>query len=241
LERLVDWLVRAQPDAVCLQEIKCVDEQFPFQPIEEAGYHAAVYGQKGFNGVAILSRTEPIDVLRGLDDGVDDPQARLIAATVEDVRVVSAYVPNGSEVGSDKYAYKLAWLDRLIGYLEAAGVPEAHLALCGDFNIVPEERDAHDPAAWEGTVLYNPEVRGLLGRIMGLGLADSLRKHREEAGLYSWWDYRRLAFPKNLGLRIDLILCTPGLDARCTDVVIDRNERKGAKPSDHVPVIAEFQ
>lgn len=238
LERLVHWLETASPDVVCLQEIKCVEDQFPMERITAAGYHAVVHGQKAFNGVAILSRSEPVDVLKGLDDPVDDPQARLVAATVDGIRVVSAYVPNGADMGSDKYAYKLAWLGRLVDYLERAGVPESDLALCGDFNIIPEDRDAQEPSQWEGTVLYNPEVRSLLGEIVGLGLCDVFRQHHQEPGLYSWWDYRRLAFPRNDGLRIDLVLCTPSLEGRCSDAFIDRDERKGEKPSDHVPVVA---
>ncbi|MBL6975663.1 MAG: exodeoxyribonuclease III [Deltaproteobacteria bacterium] len=238
LDRLVQWLEKARPDVVCLQEIKCVEDQFPMDRITGAGYHAAVYGQKAFNGVAILARSEPLDVVRGLGDDVGDLQARLIAATVDGVRVLSAYVPNGGDMGSDKYAYKLAWLRRLLDTLDMAGVPAGDLALCGDFNIIPEDRDAREPSQWEGTVLYNPEVRALLGEIVGLGLSDVFRRFHTESELYSWWDYRRLAFPRNDGLRIDLVLCTPSLEKRCSDAFIERDERKGEKPSDHVPVVA---
>lgn len=240
LDRLLSWLHKAQPDALCLQEIKCTDEQFPYEPIQEAGYRTTVFGQKAWNGVAILSPSEALDVERGMGDGVEDEQARLVAATVDGVRVLSAYVPNGSEMGSDKYAYKLKWLNRLTEHLFRTGVPDLPLALCGDFNILPEDRDASDPAFWEGTVLYNPEVRGLLAGIVDLGLTDVFRKHHDDAELYSWWDYRRLAFPRNDGLRIDFVLCTPSLESRCVEAFIDRDERKGTKPSDHAPVVAVF-
>jgi exodeoxyribonuclease III len=240
-ERLLRWLEKQRPDALCLQELKVEDEGFPFDALREVGYHAVAHGQRTYNGVAILARSEPADVERGLGDGEDDPQARLIAATVSGVRVVSVYVPNGGELGSDKWAYKLRWLARLRSWLERCAVPSQPLALCGDFNVAPEARDVCDPAAWEGTVLFHPEVRAALERVTAWGLRDTLRLHRTEGGLYSWWDYRMLAFPKNRGLRIDQIWASPALAERSTGGSIDREERKGKQPSDHAPIVAEFR
>lgn len=239
-ERLLKWLAKQQPDVLCLQELKVVEEVFPFKTLRQAGYTAAVYGQKTYNGVAILARAEPTDVERGFGDGVDDPQARFMAATVAGVRIISAYVPNGGEVGSEKYAYKLEWLRRLKTYLKDRGRLSGPLALCGDFNIAPEERDVATPDLWEGSVLFNPEMRDQFRELLELGLVDTFRLHHVEAGLYSWWDYQRLAFPRNDGLRIDHILATHSLTDRCTEALIDREERKGQKPSDHAPVIAVF-
>ena len=241
LERLVAWLKTHQPDVVCLQELKVADAEFPLLAVQEAGYHAAVYGQRTYNGVAILSRAEPAEVERGLCDGVQDDQARLICARFADVRVLSAYVPNGGEVGSDKYAYKLEWLRRLRGYLERRCEPRQPLALCGDFNVAPEPRDVADPEAWADTVLFHPEVRAALEEVRSWGLRDAFRIHHEEGGLYSWWDYRMLAFPKNRGLRIDHIFVSEPLAERCVDSSIHRQERKGKQPSDHAPVLAEFK
>jgi len=240
LDRLVAWLGRQSPDVLCLQELKVTDELFPFAELERVGYKAAVSGQKTYNGVAILAREEPTDVARGMGDDVDDVQARLIAASVRGVRVVSAYVPNGGEVGSDKWAYKLAWLRRLRRLLERNCGADAPLALCGDLNIAPEARDVHDPERWEGSVLFHADLRAAFADLCAWGLADALRIRHQEGGLYSWWDYRMLAFPKNAGLRIDHVLVTKPLGARCLEVGIDRNERKGKQPSDHAPVVADF-
>lgn len=239
-ERLIRWLGAHGPDALCLQELKVQDAAFPTAAVTGAGYRAAVFGQKTYNGVAVLSRSAPTDVSCGLLDGVDDPQARLVGATVDGVRVLSAYVPNGSEVGSPKYAYKLEWLARLRAYLERHHRPDEPLALCGDFNIAPDERDLNAPEQWRGSVLFNDEVRGALADLLSWGLVDALRLHHEEGGLYSWWDYRQLGFPRNDGLRIDHILVTTPLAERCTSSFIDRDERKGKQPSDHAPVVAVF-
>jgi exodeoxyribonuclease-3 len=223
---------------VCLQELKVTDDAFPFAAIETAGYHATVHGQKTYNGVAILSRGQPTDVRRGL--GGDDPQARLIAADVSGLRVISAYVPNGGAVGSDKWTYKLDWLRRLAGHLAERYDPKQPLALCGDFNVAPEERDVHDPKAWQDTVLFHPDARRGLEQVLGFGLVDTFRLHNSGGGLYSWWDYRMLAFPRNQGLRIDHIFATAPLAERCVAASIDREQRKGQQPSDHAPVWAEF-
>lgn len=238
-ERLLRWLDARKPDILCLQEIKVSAEEFPMEEIRTRGYRAALHGQKSYNGVAILSRTEPEQVHTGFGDGGDDEQARLLAATIGGVRVVSVYAPNGHAVGSEKWDYKMAWLERLRLFVERQPLDQP-LALCGDFNVAPEPRDVHDPHLWESTVLFHPEARQALAGVMGPGLYDTFRKHDQEAGRYSWWDYRMLGFPKNRGLRIDLILVTSSFLARCTGAGIDREERKGTLPSDHAPVFAEF-
>ena len=238
-ERLLAWLERRQPDVVCLQELKCTEDQFPFEAIEAAGYQAIVHGQKTYNGVAILSKSDPTDVSTGFGDDGDESQARVIAATIDGVRIISVYIVNGGEIDSGKYAYKLKWLKRLENYLAAQDCT-AQLAICGDYNIVPDERDVKNPKDWWGGVLYNKDLDAWFKRLIDLGLQDTLRIHHKEAGIYSWWDYRMLGFPKNNGLRIDLILATSKLAARSADAGVDRDERKGKKPSDHAPVFAEF-
>jgi exodeoxyribonuclease-3 len=240
LERLLAWLQKTQPDIVCLQELKAKEEMFPHEAIRQAGYYAAVYGQRSFNGVGILSRIEPQNIVPGMDDGVDDQQARFLAAQVDEIQVLSAYVPNGQVVGSEHYTYKLDWLRRLRAFLERHFTPEMPLVLCGDFNVARDERDVADPVAWEETVLFHPTSRAALEELLGWGLVDVLRQQHPEGGLYSWWDYRNLAFPKNDGLRLDYIFATLPMASRCTAAEIDRQERKGEKPSDHAPLIAEF-
>lgn len=234
--RLLAWLAARQPDVVCLQELKGTEANFPFQAVADLGYHAVVHGQPTYNGVAILSRTPPANVVRGMDDGVEDPQARLIAADVGDVRVVCVYVPNGAEPDSDKYAYKLEWLRRLRAWLARDAHPDRPVVVCGDFNIVPLDADAHDADAWRGTVLLNDAVRGRLADLLDWGLVDVFARLHPEGRLYSWWDYRNLAFPTNAGLRIDLLLATRPVADRCVEAWVDRDQRKGEKPSDHAPV-----
>jgi exodeoxyribonuclease-3 len=237
-ERLRDWLERRRPDVVCLQEIKCTREQFLSEAIEDAGYQAAVHGQKTYNGVAILAH-EPIEeVSVGFGDGDDDSEARLIAGTVAGARVASVYVPNGKKIDSPKYAHKLRWLDRFERWVASHDL-EQPLALCGDFNIAPDERDVEKPEMWAGGVLYNEELSARFRRLLDLGLADAFRAHHDEGGIYSWWDYRMLAFPRNNGLRIDHVLATPALAEATTGAWVDRDERKGKKPSDHAPVMVE--
>jgi exodeoxyribonuclease-3 len=238
-ERLLAFLGRHRPDVVCLQEIKTEAPGFPAAELLAAGYHAAVLGQKTYNGVAILSREEPRDVTTGFGDGGDESQARLVAATVGGLRVASAYVPNGKEVGSEKWPYKLEWLGRLAAWAgrQEGGPP---LVLCGDFNIAPEDRDVANPEAWAGSVLCHADVRSAWTALLAAGLVDSFRLHHQEGGLYSWWDYRMLGFPKNDGLRIDHVLLAARLAGRCTASSIDRDERKGKLPSDHAPVFAEI-
>ncbi len=241
LDRLVDYLATRQPDVLCVQETKCQDEQFPYAAIEAAGYRTVHHGQKTYNGVAILARQPIHDPQSGMQDGVEDSQSRVIAATVNGVRVISVYVPNGQRVGADAYAYKLTWCGRLRRYLDRRHTPAERLVLTGDFNVAPEERDVYDPAGWEGSVLVSEPEREALRELCGFGLVDTFRQHHQEAGRYSWWDYRNLAFPRNEGLRIDHVFATPPLAAHCTAADIDREVRKGKQPSDHAPVWAEFE
>ena len=240
LDRLLRFLERSKPDVVCLQELKSEEGSFPFAPLKSAGYEALVLGQKTYNGVAILARTLPEEVGRGFEDGSDDPQARFLAARIGGTTVASVYVPNGSEVGSEKWAYKLDWMAGLRGWLDRRAGPDAPLALCGDFNVAPDERDVCDPKAWASTVLFHPEARRALARVTEFGLEDVFRRHHTEAGLYTWWDYRMLGFPKNQGLRIDHVLATAPLAVRSVSATIDRDERKGEQPSDHAPVLVDF-
>jgi exodeoxyribonuclease-3 len=236
--RVIAWLTAHQPDVLCLQELKLEDSLFPHAAIESLGYHAVTHGQKTYNGVAILSRHEITDVTRTLDDGVDDPQARLIAGTVRGVRVVCVYVPNGGEPDSDKYAYKLAWYKRLRQWFEREGDAGRPMVLCGDMNVAPDARDVARPNEWNDTVLCLPEARGALQHVLDWGLEDAFRQHRIEAGLYSWWDYRGGGFERDNGLRIDHVFATKAMTS--IDAFVDRNERRGDKASDHVPLGVVF-
>ena len=241
LERLLAWLEKAQPDLVCLQEVKAQAADFPYEALRAAGYHAAVYGQKTYNGVAILSRSAPRAVETGLNDAYDDPEARLITAEYDGLHVLSAYLPNGATVGSEKWAYKLEWLARLRAFLDNRFLPdEDAVLLCGDFNVAFDDRDVAQPEDWQGSVLYHPEARDALNAVLDWGLVDTVRLHHEGPGPFTWWDYRHGAFYRNNGLRIDHILATPALAARCTGASVDRDERKGDKPSDHAPVLVEI-
>ena len=230
---------------MCLQELKVVDDAFPFDEVRDIGYYAAVLGQKTYNGVAILSRTEAEDVEVGMGPGDDDPQSRLIAATVDGIRVLSAYFPNGHSVGSDKYAYKLQWMRSLLDHLEATAAASDSLMLAGDFNVAPRDSDVAMPEMWDGSVLCHDAARSALERIREWGLVDVFEKHRPEGAIYSWWDYQMLAFPRNNGLRIDHVYATETLAAGSTDAYVDRDARKKGefeeKPSDHAPVVAEFE
>jgi len=239
-DRLLTVLQRHAPDVLCLQELKAEEKDFPLAAINALGYQAVLLGQKTYNGVAILSRSAATDVMRNLSDGVDDTQARLISASIDGVRVVCVYVPNGGEVGSDKYAYKLVWLDRLLAWLDRNHKPSERLVVCGDFNIAPDDRDVNRLEEWNNSVLCAAAVRERFQRLLAWGLVDTFRDKHPEPGSYSWWDYRMLGFPKNNGLRIDFVLATKPLAERCSLAAIDRDERKGQQPSDHVPVIATF-
>ena len=240
-ERLLAWLARRQPDVVCLQETKVTEEHFPFEALERAGYTSAVQGQKTYNGVAVLSRGELANVQVGLQDGVDDPEARVVSAEVAGVRVISVYVPNGQVVGSEKYAYKLDWLVRLRDYLARTAEPGQALAVCGDFNVAPHDRDVADLELFRDSVLCHADARAAFAGLLDWGLVDSFRELHPEEIKYSWWDYRLLAFPRNRGLRIDHVLATRALRAGLREAEIDRDERKGKKPSDHAPMLAAFE
>jgi len=239
-ERVERWLVQHAPDVLCLQETKVPDEVFPFESFRALGYEAAAHGQKGYNGVAILARHGFDDVIRGFADDTDESGARLVSVRVSGVSVYSVYVPNGQVVGSEAWDVKLRWFARLRALLDARHGPDDLVAVCGDFNVAPEERDVHSPEFWKNQVLFHPEARAALRRLCDFGLVDTFRLHHEAGGLYSWWDYRALGFPRNLGLRIDLVLASRALAARCTAASIDREARKGPSPSDHAPCIAEF-
>jgi exodeoxyribonuclease-3 len=239
-ERLLAWLGKHQPDVLCLQELKSVDDGFPRAEVEALGYHVALHGQRTYNGVAVLSRTPIQDVRKDLDDGAEESDARLLSVRIGETRVLCCYVPNGQSVDSPKFPYKLSWLDRLRAYLARHHEPGEPLLLCGDFNIAPEDRDVYDPEALRDDVLCHALVRDKWRALLDFGLTDTFRQHVQEAGKYSWWDYRMLGFPKGRGLRIDHVLATAPLAARCTAASIDREERKGKLPSDHAPAIAEL-
>ncbi len=239
LPQVLDWLAENPVDALCLQETKQQDADFPQAELQAAGYHSVFSGQKTYNGVAILTRTPASDVQYGIPDFADE-QKRVIAVTVGDVRVVCVYIPNGQEVGSDKYQYKLAWLNALHDWLKQELARYPKLALLGDYNIAPEDRDVYDPKAWEGNVLVSEPERAAFKGLQALGLSDSFRLFEQPEKSYSWWDYRMMAFRRNLGLRIDHILISEPLVASCKSCVIDKAPRKLERPSDHTPVVVEL-
>ena len=239
LPQVLDWLREQQPDILALQETKLTDADFPLLDIANSGYQAVFSGQKTYNGVAILSRRPASDPATDIP-GLNDPQRRVLGVTIGDVRVLNLYVPNGQSVGSDKYAYKLAWLDQLAAWLETERLRYPRLIVLGDFNIAPEDRDVHDPAAWTGQVLCSAAERAAFQRLLDLGLQDAFRLFPQENQTFSWWDYRAAAFRRNLGLRIDHILISPALAAVCKSCQVDKAPRRLERPSDHAPVMAEF-
>ena len=239
LPHLLDWLKTAQPDVVGIQELKCVEDQFPFTELEAAGYRAAVNGQKTYNGVAILSRHAISEVSRDMP-GFADEQKRVIAATVNGVRIVNVYVVNGQDVGTEKYAYKLRWLAALRDYLQAERAAHPRLAVTGDFNIAPAPEDTHDPDLWEGRILCSEPERAGFRALLELGLKDSFLLFPAPEQRFTWWDYRQAAFRRNMGLRIDHILASEALAAQCNAFTIDTAPRKLERPSDHAPVLATF-
>ncbi len=239
LPQVLDWLASHRPDALCLQETKLEDSKFPLQDTLAAGYHAVYSGQKTYNGVAILTRQQVTDVRTDIP-GFDDPQKRVIAATLEGVRVVCAYIPNGESVDSEKYRYKMSWLDALTHYLRSELNQHQSIALLGDYNIAPEDRDVHDPESWKGKVLCSDPERASFTRLTDLGLKDTFRLFEQPERSFSWWDYRMNAFRRKMGLRIDHILASDNLAARCTACAIDLEPRRHERPSDHTPVFADF-
>lgn len=240
LPHVLDWLATEQPDVLALQETKTEDLKFPAAEIEAAGYRAVYSGQKTYNGVAVLSRAvaeEPV-----VDpDGLEDPQRRILAVTVEGVRVIDLYVPNGSEVDSDKYRYKLDWLAKLRRWLRLELDLHPRLVVLGDFNIAPDDRDVYDPVAWHEKILCSTPERDAFRGLLELGLSDAFRQFEQPERSFTWWDYRMNGFRRNLGLRIDHILLSPVLAETCSGCRVDPAPRKLDRPSDHAPVIAEFR
>lgn len=246
LEHLTRFLEETRPDVLCLQELKCLDEAFPSAAVEALGYNLAVHGQKAFNGVALLSRHPIADIRRGLPGAPDDEQARYIEALVscpsgKVVRVASIYLPNGNPVGTDKFGYKLAWMERLIAHAGELLLLEESLLLAGDYNIIPDGRDVYDPAAWTGDALFRPDSRAAFRRLLALGLTDAVRACDDRPGLYSFWDYQAGAWQRNKGIRIDHLLLSP----QAADLLVSTDIHKGLrawdKPSDHVPVSARLR
>ena len=240
LPHVLEWLDSAKPDVLGLQELKMPSDAFPSQDFGECGYRSVAYGQKTYNGVALLSRDEPADVSCGLPNFPDE-QRRAIAASYGDMRVINLYVPNGQSVGSEKYEYKLEWLDALRDYLAAELEKFPKIAVMGDFNIAPDDRDVHDPEEWRGKVLCSDDERQRLASIGELGFTDSFRLFDQPEATFSWWDYRAAAFRRKRGLRIDLILVSPALASHCSASHVDPEPRKLERPSDHAPVFAEFE
>ena len=239
LPHVLDWIATEKPDVLCLQETKQEDSKFPYDALKEAGYNAVHSGQKTYNGVAILSPHAIEDVMFGIP-GLNDEQKRLLAATVNGIRIVCAYIPNGQSLESDKYQYKLGWLEALTAYLKAELAAHPKLALLGDYNIAPEDLDVHDPAAWVGQVLVSEPERAAFRAIAALGLHDGFRLFEQEPASFSWWDYRMAGFRRNLGLRIDHILVSDALKSECLRCWIDKGPRKLERPSDHTPVVLEL-
>ena len=239
LPQLLDWLAANPVDAIVLQETKLTDDKFPAAELAAAGYRALWFGQKTYNGVALLSRAEAVDAVRNIP-GLDDEQARVIAATVGDLRVIGAYFPNGQAPDSDKFSYKMRWLDALRSWVPAELAAHPKLVLMGDFNIAPEDRDVYDPVAWAGQIHGTPQEREHFQKLVGLGLHDAFRLFEQPPKSWSWWDYRNLAFRKNQGLRIDHILVSEALKPRVAACLIDKLPRKNERPSDHAPVVVEL-
>ena len=238
LPHVLDWLAVNQPDVLCLQELKQEDKQFPLEALLQAGYQSVFSGQKTYNGVAILSRLTPVDVQYGLPNFPDE-QKRVIAATLNDIRFVCVYIPNGQSLDSDKYQYKLSWLAALHSWLKEELVKYPKLALLGDYNIAPEDRDVFDPQAWEGNILVSAPERAAFRLLEQLGLRDCFRLFEQADKSYSWWDYRMMAFRRNMGARIDHILISDLI--QCSACQVDKTPRKLERPSDHAPVIAEIE
>jgi exodeoxyribonuclease-3 len=241
LPHVLDWLVRNPVDVLALQETKLTDDKFPVAELAAAGYAARFIGQKTYNGVAILTPlAASVEAVVADIPGFEDDQKRVLSATVDGVRVVCVYVPNGQSVGTDKYAYKLRWMAALKEWLAGELVAHPRLVVLGDYNVAPEDRDVHDPRAWEGQVLCSVPERAALAAIASIGLTDAFRLFDQPPKSFSWWDYRMLGFQKGRGLRIDHILVSDAMKATCTACIIDRDERKKPQPSDHAPVVATF-
>ena len=240
LPHVTRWLQSEQPDVLCIQETKCADEKFPTLDFKAVGYDCVIFGQQSYNGVAILSKIGCATVQRGYPEDDATAHSRLLAADIGGIRVINVYIPNGQVVGSDKYSYKLGWMKRLRDLLDQSYDPTTPVLICGDFNVAPEERDVHDPRLWQNRILFSEPERAALQHIKDWGFTDTFRQHTEEGGHYSWWDYRAGGFRRNLGLRIDHIWVTAPLAARSRATWIDKEPRGWERPSDHAPVVAEF-
>lgn len=241
MEHLLDWMERAGPDVVCLQETKCIDDNFPYQAIHDAGYHTAFYGQKSYNGVAILSKHDIDDVQKNFPDDDDESPKRLIAATIKGIRIVNTYIPNGTELWTDKFTFKLDWLQRLRRFFDETCSLEGDVLLCGDFNVAPDELDVWSVPQWEGKLHFSKPERAAMHHVKQWGFVDVFRKINGDVQEFSWWNYREGAWQRNRGLRIDHIWTSPTLAEKCTGCWVDKSTRGLEKPSDHAPVIAEFQ
>ena len=239
LPHLLDWLASARPDAMCLQETKTEDANFPVAELRAAGYEAVFCGQKSYNGVAILARSAPADVQHGIPNFADDPK-RVIAATVGGVRVISIYAPNGQSLESDKYVYKLKWYEALAAWLADELARRPRVAVLGDYNVAPEDRDVHNPKRWAGGIHVSEPERNAFRKLIEVGFKDAFRLFEQPEKEFSWWDYRLNAYQRGWGLRIDEILLSPELAARCTSCKIDRSPRERERPSDHTPVFADL-
>ncbi|MDJ0747999.1 MAG: exodeoxyribonuclease III [Woeseiaceae bacterium] len=239
LPHVLEWLQNHDPDVLVLQEIKQLTEKFPVDALAEAGYQSLASGQKTYNGVAVVSKEPASDPITDFPD-FEDPQRRVLATTIGGIRVIDLYVPNGSEVGSEKYAYKLEWLASLRNFLEAEMAAHEDVVVLGDFNIAPADADVYDPEKWGDAILCSPKEREALTALIDLGLTDVFRKFDQPESMFSWWDYRAAGFRRNAGLRIDLILTSPAMTDRCTTSYVDKEPRAWERPSDHAPVVAEF-
>ena len=240
LPQVLEWMSTTQPDIMALQETKVTDDRFPTAAIEAAGYSVVYSGQKTYNGVAILARSKIEDVLTDIP-GLEDPQRRILSATIGDVRVLNLYVVNGSEVGSEVYAHKLHWLDQVRAYVQTQLAQYPSSVIVGDFNIAPEDRDVYDPELWHEKILCSTPERAALRSLLDLGYEDTFRLFEQQADSFSWWDYRTAGFRRNAGLRIDLILADKSLSRCCLSSTIDKGPRAQKRPSDHAPVVAEFR
>jgi exodeoxyribonuclease-3 len=240
LPHVVEWLQSHEPDVLVLQEIKQLTEKFPTEALQEIGYHSIASGQKTYNGVAVISKTPATDPVTDFPD-LDDQQRRILASTVDDIRIIDLYIPNGSEVGSEKYEYKLNWLKSLRNFLKAEMQRHENVVVLGDFNIAPADADVYDPEKWGDAILCSPLEREALGELFKLGLTDVFRKFEHPEGTFSWWDYRAAGFRRNAGLRIDLILTSDSMTRRCKASYVDKEPRAWERPSDHAPVVAEFE
>lgn len=241
MPQLAAWLKSADPDVVCVQETKCVDESFPYQELHDLGYYSAFYGQRSYNGVAIISKHEPKDVVRGMPDDDEESQKRLIAATVNGVRIVDVYIPNGQSLDSDKFQFKLDWVQRLRGFFDDNYQTNERVLLCGDFNVAHRPEDVWNPGAWEGSIHFSLPERAAINHVKQWGFIDTFRKMNGNVKEFSWWDYRAGAFQKNHGLRIDHIWVSDPLGEKLEACVIDKSPRVLEKPSDHTPLIATFK